>query len=93
MNNKQANQLSKTKKSNDNIPNKISEYIDENFEGGFLSDITSYKDKNGKTFYNVEISHGNSLYHMKFNSNGVLISRTAEPLMEPLEEEDYLDFD
>jgi hypothetical protein len=75
------------------VPNKIFDYINQNFENGFLSDINSFKDKNGKLVYTVDISFDNNLYHMRFDSNGTLLNRVVEPLLQLLDEEDYLDMD
>lgn len=80
-------------KDSSNVPNKIFDYINKNFENGFISDINSFKDKNGKLVYTVDISFDNNLYHMRFDSNGALLNRVVEPLLQLLDEEDYLDMD
>jgi len=80
-------------KDEDIVPNKIFDYINQNFSNGFLSDINSFKDKKGKLVYTVDVSFNECLYHMRFDSNGILLNRVAEPLLQLLEEEDYLDMD
>lgn len=78
-------------KKNEHIPIKITDYIKQNFEDGFLSDINYIKDKNGKKIYNVDISYNNNLYHLKFNSSGTLLTRTSEPILEMYDETVYVD--
>ncbi|PBQ30553.1 hypothetical protein CNR22_01795 [Sphingobacteriaceae bacterium] len=70
------------------IPSPISDYIKNNFREDFLTEIHTLKDKNGKTFYRVDISHDNTLHHLKFDTQGTLILQEAEPLMELFDEED-----
>ena len=79
------------KKESKHIPIKITSYIEQNFEEGFLSDINCITDENGKKIYNVDISYSNNLYHLKFNSSGTLLTKTSEPSLEMYDETVYVD--
>ena len=81
------------RKNPDRIPSGISEYIKINFKNGFLSDINSSKDRSGKRIHMVDIRHDNHLYHMKFDSNGNLLSRVSEPMVEMYDEGNYVEID
>ena len=82
-----------SKKNPDRIPKEIAEYIKINFKDGFLSDISSAKDRSGKRIHMVDIRYHNNLYHVKFDSNGNLLSRVAEPLIEMYDEGNYVEID
>jgi len=79
------------KKVPEKIPHKISEYISTNFKGECLTNIHSTSDRNGKIIYIVDVSHDNTIFHLKFNANGSLMDTQSEPLIEFSEEdEDYI---
>jgi hypothetical protein len=78
-------------KNSDHIPNRITHYIKQNFEKGFLSDINCISDKNDNKIYNVDISYNNILYHLKFNALGKLLTEMTEPIMEMYDETVYID--
>jgi len=92
MNKDQADQHSGTTRP-EIIPAPISDYIKNNFREDFLTDIYTLKDKNGKTFYRVDVSHNNTLHHLKFDAMGTLILQEAEPLMELFDDDDYTEED
>lgn len=78
------------KNSPEKLPHKISEFITRNFRGEFLTEIKTFRDKNGKEIYDIQLSQDNTLHHLRFNSLGTLIERNAEPLIE-LYDEDEID--
>lgn len=92
MNESQKKQSAEVKPTN-KIPSKIFEYIKKNFAENFLVNINSYKDRKGDEIYSIDISHDNTLYHLKFNSAGVLIEKQAEPLLEFYDDGDYTSVD
>ncbi|MGZ4033402.1 MAG: hypothetical protein ACXVPU_08270 [Bacteroidia bacterium] len=71
------------------IPFGISEYIKKHFEGSFLSEIKEEADNAGQKIFKVDISHENSLYHLKFNSAGSIIEERSEPIWELSDEDEY----
>ena len=76
------------KRHSPEIPFKISEYIKKNFEEEFLVDINSIKGKDGKILYKVDVGHENTLYHLEFNSDGMLVKMETEPILE-LSDDNY----
>jgi hypothetical protein len=64
------------------IPPKMLTYLIKNFEDGFVSDILEFKDSNGQTAYQAEISDDHLLYHLKFSIRGVLIDQETEPIVD-----------
>lgn len=72
------------------IPAAISEYIKRFFDKEFLTEIKTSKDKKGMIFYHVNVSQDNTLYHLKFNTEGILVQKDSEPLMELLDDEDEI---
>jgi hypothetical protein len=75
------------KQSGEIIPYEISDYINKRFTEEFLSDIKKVNDHHGQVFYNVDISHENTLYHLIFNSKGILVKEDMEPLLESGDDE------
>ena len=69
------------------IPSRVTAYLKKHFTGAFYIDVTPLKDAKGQIFYRGEISHENSLYHLKFDRNGALVKEEVEPLMELLDED------
>ncbi|HEY6162276.1 MAG TPA: hypothetical protein VI112_13670 [Bacteroidia bacterium] len=70
-----------------NVPPRVSAYLKKHFNGAFYKEVTPFKDVKGHTFYKAEISHNNSLYHLKFDRLGALVKEEVEPLMELLDED------
>ena len=68
------------------LPAGISEYIRKNFRDDYLTQIREVHEKNGEVYYFVDISHDDNLYHLKFNSRGVLVQQELEYLPEFPEE-------
>lgn len=69
------------------IPPAISEYIRDHFKEDFLTEINSYMNSKGEINYSVDISNENTLYHLKFHSDGRLFQKDMEPINELNEDE------
>lgn len=76
-----------SKKIIEALPLGISEYLKEHFREDFLTETKKTINKAGKVTYNVQVSSQNSLYHLKFNSKGILIEKEMEPILELYDEE------
>ncbi len=70
------------------IPAGISEYIKQNFQDDYLTQIREVHVKNGEIYFFVDVSHDDNLYHLKFNSKGVLVQQELEYLPEFPDEDD-----
>jgi hypothetical protein len=69
------------------LPNKISEYILNNFFYGYLTNVKSVKKKDGQVIYYIILHENGKLHHLKFLKDGYLI----RDIMEPLQEDYYFD--
>lgn len=76
------------KKTKTELPYNISEYLKEHFREDFLTEIKETTNKEGHLIYEVNVSSQDSLYHLKFNSKGILIEKEMEPILE-LDDEEY----
>jgi hypothetical protein len=72
---------------NKKIPASISQYIRRYFDKELLTEIKISQNNDGAVHYLVNISQDNTLYHLKFNSEGVLVQKESEPLIELLDDE------
>lgn len=70
------------------LPYEISEYLKENFREDFLTEIKKTTASDGKVIYKVDVSNEDSLYHLKFNSKGLLMEKEMEPILE-LDTDEY----
>ena len=75
------------------IPANISAYIKKYFRDSFLLEIKSFKDRKGEQQFYIDISEDNTLYHLKFNTGGVLTQKETEPLLELHDEDNYTEID
>jgi hypothetical protein len=79
------NNLSLKVLSNENLLDKfpvgISEYLNKYFWGSFISDIKKEKD-NDQFFFKILISDSDTLYHLKFNLDGIIEQKDIEPIWE-----------
>ncbi|OFY88003.1 MAG: hypothetical protein A3F72_08520 [Bacteroidetes bacterium RIFCSPLOWO2_12_FULL_35_15] len=64
------------------LPYEISEYLKENFREDFLTEIKKTTTNDGKVIYKVDVSNEDQLYHLKFNSKGLLMEKEMEPILE-----------
>jgi hypothetical protein len=60
------------------LPHNISEYIREHFRGSLLSEVKEHHDSHGRRLYDVELSHEDLIYQLRFDEKGVLINKTME---------------
>jgi hypothetical protein len=70
------------------VSKRIYDYIKEHFSGGLFSGLRKLYDQNRRPFFRIDVDHENTLYHLKFNSKGIMLKADAEPLMES--DEEYL---
>jgi hypothetical protein len=70
------------KKLTDTMPQKINEYIKTYYQEDLISNIEILQGENGMATYDIDISGDSSVYHLKFNSSGVLIEKITEPLFD-----------
>ena len=68
------------------IPAGISEYIKQNFREDYLTDIKPVRDQKGVTFYYVDVTHEDNIYHLKFSGSGELIQKDVEAVRYPDDE-------
>ena len=64
------------------MPAGISEYIRKNFRDDYLTQIREVREQNGEVYFFVDVSHDDNLYHLKFNSKGILVQQELEYLPE-----------
>ena len=64
--------------SHSKLPHRISEYITEHFRGSFLSEVMEHRDSQGRALYDVELSHEDVIYNLRFNEKGNLVTKTME---------------
>ncbi len=64
------------------VPPAISEYINDKFRDNFLTEIKTIESKDGHLHYHVDVTHDNTMHHLKFNSDGLLIGKDLEPISE-----------
>lgn len=74
------------------VPQIILDYINKHYIEFFLSDVTSEIDGNYNVYYNVSASLENVIYHLKFDSDGMMVQRTIESLNEIFSDE-FADYD
>lgn len=74
------------------IPQVILDYINKHYIEFFLSDVTSEIDGNYNVYFTVSASLENVIYHLKFDSNGMMVQRTIESLNEIFSDE-FSDYD
>jgi hypothetical protein len=65
------------------VPQGISEYINDRFVDDYLTEIMPYADASGKLFWHVDVTHNNTIYHLRFNEQGVLVESVVEPVGYP----------
>lgn len=58
---------------NDQIPYSISEYVNRHFRDDFLLSCRKISGKDGKVFYDVEVSKDDITHQLMFDSKGMLI--------------------
>jgi hypothetical protein len=73
-------------------PQEIFNYINRYYVESFLSDVSSEIDEDYNVFFTVSASLEDTIYHLKFDSDGNMVHRTTESLIE-LYDEEYFDYD
>lgn len=68
------------------IPAGISSYINEKFHDDFLTEIKMVKDKSGKGYYYVDVTHNDNVFHLTFDGSGKLLKQEIEPILSPDDE-------
>jgi hypothetical protein len=81
--------MNKSNKDHYRIPRSIpqvhqlfSGYLSENHPKAFIWGISTSIDASGQFVYKVELSDPNTLFHLMFNLDGNLISKTEETLLQ-----------
>ena len=64
------------------IPSKINDYIKNYYQEDLVSNIEILQGDNGLVIYDIDICGDNFVYHLKFNSSGVLIEKNTESLVD-----------
>ena len=72
--------------SDQRIPYRISDYINEHFREDFLFEVKSIKEEKGHTFYTIEVSKDDYIHVLRFNEDGQLLKEETDPAF-PLDEE------
>jgi hypothetical protein len=84
MSNLMLNELS-TKNLLDSVPVGISEYLNKYFWGNFISDVKKEKDDDNQFFFKILISDRDTLYHLKFNLDGVIKEKQIDSIWDVCE--------
>lgn len=75
--------MSQRSKPSESVPSGINLYIQENFKDDFLTDIRPITSSKGETFWLVDVTHNNNLFHLRFNHDGELMEKDVEPVPYP----------
>ena len=65
------------------VPQGISEYINDRFVDDYLTEIKPYADASDKLFWHVDVTHNNTIYHLRFNEQGEFVESVVEPVGYP----------
>lgn len=68
----------------DNIPAGISEYLNKYFWGRFIS-VKKEIDSKNQYFFKISISEDDTLYHLKFNLDGIIEHQETESIWDVCE--------
>ncbi|MDH4091153.1 MAG: hypothetical protein OEV74_15335 [Cyclobacteriaceae bacterium] len=71
------------KASGQNLPYKISEYIQSKFREDFLFEVKQVRPIGGQLMYTVEVSKDGYIYTLNFNVEGDLIAEEAAQAFPP----------
>lgn len=73
-------------KSIESIPIGINQYIHQHFKDDFLTDIRPVKNSKGENSWLVDVTHDSAIYHLVFDSKGVLVENVIENIEFPGED-------
>lgn len=62
------------------VPSGINEYIRKNFKDDFLTEIRPFTDKSGQIAWFVDVTHDSTVYHLRFNNEGLLLEQNADSI-------------
>jgi len=68
------------------VPLGINEYIRTNFKDDFLTEIRPFTDKSGHVAWFVDVTHDSTVFHLRFNNDGLLMEQREDPIGYPGED-------
>lgn len=72
----------------DSVPQRILSYLKRHYNKSYFKDVKKIK-RNGQVFYHVNIEKENNIFRIKFNSDGYLMQKVMEPIIDAGVVEEY----
>jgi len=71
------------KTTNQKLPYRISEYINDHFQEDFLFEVKDARQLKGHWYYTIEVTKDNYIHILNFNEHGELIKDEADQAFPP----------